>query len=157
MLQVRDGSRIIQFDGELLAHSSSKRPGSYRWVQFDLYKTASGLYVLAREGVSKIYHTPGCVVIKRNSLSDSPRSELAVDAYPCELCRPDESDFPMVFVEKSRFWAQVCETPVAVLDALYKYDDAGSRYLTLVAQRLLDTASEVDTRIADVYRVETIS
>lgn len=157
MLQVKDGSRIIQFEGERLASSSSRRGNSQRWIEFNLYRTDGGVYVLAREGVSKIYHAPGCSVIKRNSLSDMPRSELDADMEPCDLCNPDDADFPMIYPERSRYWAQVCETPPSVLDILYKYDDSGARYLTLVAQRLLEDASNVDPAIADVYLVETIN
>lgn len=157
MLQVKDGSRIIQFEGDHLASSSSRRGSSQRWIEFNLYRTGSGVYVLAREGVSKVYHAPGCSVIRRNALVDMPRSELATDMQPCDLCKPDETDFPMIYPERPRYWAQVCDTPSAVLDVLYKYDDAGSRYLTLVAQRLLEDASNVDSAIADVYLVETIT
>jgi hypothetical protein len=62
----------------------------------------------------------------------------------------------MVFPEKHRYWAQVSEDPDAVLEALYKYDQSGARYLTNVAQRLLDTAAAADERIEAVYRVEVI-
>jgi len=43
-----------------------------------------------------------------------------------------------------------------VLEALYKYDQSGARYLTNVAQRLLEDASEVDKGIESVYRIELI-
>ena len=62
----------------------------------------------------------------------------------------------MVFPEKYRYWAQVSEDPKPVLDALYKYDHNGARYLTNVAQRLLERASENDEKIDAIYRVEMI-
>jgi hypothetical protein len=62
----------------------------------------------------------------------------------------------MVFPEKYRYWAQVSDDPDAVLEALYKYDQGGARYLTNVAQRLLDEASAVDPSIEAIYRVEVI-
>jgi hypothetical protein len=43
-----------------------------------------------------------------------------------------------------------------VLDALYKYDQGGARYLTNVAQRLLEQAAEQDEKIDTIYRVEMI-
>jgi hypothetical protein len=61
-----------------------------------------------------------------------------------------------VFPEKSRYWSQVSDEPNAVLDALYKFDDGGARYLTNVAQRLLEESSAKDTGIDSVYRVEVI-
>ena len=51
----------------------------------------------------------------------------------------------------------VSETPEGVLEALYRFDDAGLRYLTAVAQRLLEQASEVDPMIGAVYQTETIA
>jgi hypothetical protein len=61
-----------------------------------------------------------------------------------------------VFPEKHRYWAQVSEDPTPVLDALYKYDQGGARYLTKVAERLLETAADVDKGIDLVYRTELI-
>jgi hypothetical protein len=61
-----------------------------------------------------------------------------------------------VFPEKNRYWAQVSEEASAVLDALYKYDEGGARYLTNVAERVLEEAAKHDVKIADVYNVEFI-
>lgn len=157
MIQVKDGHRLLQFDGELLAHSSSWRAGSYRWIEFSLYRTEAGSYVIARIGQSLLYHLRGCKVVSRNALQEAPRSDLELDAHPCELCQPElQPDFPIVYPERPRYHAQVCDGPDAVLDALHRYDSAGSRYLTLVAARLLDDASEHDHRLEQAYKIETI-
>jgi hypothetical protein len=50
----------------------------------------------------------------------------------------------------------VSEEPDAVLDALYKFDDGGARYLTNVAQRLLESSAEKDKEIESIYKVEVI-
>jgi hypothetical protein len=63
---------------------------------------------------------------------------------------------PIVFPEKFRTWAQVSEDAEPVLDALYKYDQGGARYLTHVAQRLLEQAADSDPNIDKIYRVEMI-
>jgi hypothetical protein len=81
--------------------------------------------------------------------------ELHEDAIQCEECYPDES-VDLVFPENYRHWAQVSEDPKAVLEALYKYDVGGARYLTNVAQRLLEVASKKDSGIDSVYRIEVI-
>jgi hypothetical protein len=157
VIRVKDGSRILQFEGRLLAHSTSWRDGSFRWVEFTLYRTLAGSYVLARIGQSLLYHLPTCKVVQRNSLRETPRSELSRDARPCDLCHPErQRTFPIICPERPRYHAQVCEGPTAVLDSLYRYDPAGSRYLTLVAARLLDDASELDEDISVNYRVQTI-
>lgn len=155
MYEVKDGSRTLQFSGRLLAESSSWRRGGTRWIEFKLYKTENGSYVLSRVGVSLVFHGAACPLVKRYNLIESSTDKLLDDATPCEDCQPS-FDLPVIFPEKYRYWAQVSEDPDAVLEALYKYDQGGARYLTNVAQRLLEDASEKDERIESVYRVELI-
>ena len=155
MYEVKDGSRTLQFSGKLLAESSSWRRGSYRWIEFKLYKTDNGSYILSRIGVSLIFHGAACPLVKRYGLNEMTSSLLNNDATPCEECNPTRS-VEMVFPEKDRYWAQVSEDPVPVLEALYKYDQSGARYLTNVAQRLLEEASDNDRGIESVYRIELI-
>lgn len=155
MYEVKDGSRTLQFNGALLGKSSSHRRGSTRWIEFELYRTESGSYVLSRTGVSLVFHGAACPLVKRYGLQELSADQLHQDALPCEDCYPTE-DAALVFPEKYRYWAQVSEDPSAVLDALYKYDDGGARYLTNVAQRLLEDASEQDQKIDKIYRIETI-
>lgn len=155
MFEVKDGARTLQFNGTLLGKSSSWRKGSTRWIEFELYRTESGSYILSRIGVSLVFHGAACPLVRRYSLQESGSSSLLEDATPCEECSPTfEAD--LVFPEKYRYWAQVSEEPTAVLDALYKYDDGGARYLTNVAQRLLEEAAKTDPAIAETYRYEII-
>lgn len=155
MLEVKDGARTLQFNGSLLGKSSSKRRDSTRWIEFELYRTESGSYVLSRVGVSLIFHGAACPLVTRYNLQERPSSELQESALPCEECDPDYS-LSLVFPEKYRHWAQISDKPEAVLDALYKYDDNGARYLTGVAQRLLQEAAKLDSGIADIYNYEII-
>lgn len=155
MHYVKDGSRTLQFTGTLLGKSSSYRRGSTRWIEFELYRTESGSYVLSRVGVSLVFHGAACPLVKRYGLLESSPDLLEKSSIPCEECRPTE-EADLVFPEKHRYWAQVSEEPDAVLDALYKYDQGGARYLTNVAQRLLEEASEIDKDIESVYRIELI-
>lgn len=157
MIQVKDGDRTLQFNGRLLGKSSSWRRDSLRWIEFELYKTESGSYVLSRVGVSIVYHGAACHLVRRYGLSEVSVDDIQSPErlVPCELCNPSfEAD--MVFPEKNRNWAQVSDDPGAVLEALYKYDDSGARYLTHVAQRLLEDASSIDKGIESVYKVEVI-
>jgi hypothetical protein len=155
MIEVKDGSRTLQFNGKLLGKSSSWRRGSNRWIEFELYKTESGSYVLSRVGVSVIYHGAACPLVKRYGLQEVQIEELRQDVVPCDECRPSFAA-EIVFPEKNRYWAQVSEDPNAVLEALYKYDNGGARYLTHVAQRLLEDASNLDKGIETVYKIELI-
>lgn len=155
MYSVKDGDRTLQFNGTLLAKSTSERRGAYRWIEFELYKTESGAYILSRVGVSLIFHGAACSLVSKYKLNEASSQELRQDAVPCVDCNPDDS-LDLIFPEKYRYWAQVSDHPEAVLDALYKYDDNGAYYLTSVAQRLLQQAAKVDKDIADVYNVEVI-
>jgi hypothetical protein len=155
MFEVKDGSRILQFNGKMLAESSSWRRGSTRWIEFELYKTESGSYILSRVGVSMIFHGAACPLVKRYNLHEAPISEIHDDDLPCEECNPSR-DVPLAFPETHRYWAQVSEDPDAVLEALYKYDQGGARYLTKVAERLLEKASTIDKKIESIYRIEIV-
>jgi hypothetical protein len=155
MYEVKDGARTLQFNGTLLGKSTSWRRGSTRWIEFELYRTESGSYILSRVGVSTVFHGAACPLVKRYGLSESHYTGLVKEAVPCEECSPTQ-EADLVFPEKYRYWAQVSEEPEAVLDALYKFDDGGARYLTNVAQRLLEEAAEKDLAIDSIYRVEVI-
>ena len=156
MYEVKDNKRTIKFDGVLLAFSTSFRPGVKRWIEFGLYRTVGGSFVLSRVGETHLYHDVECAVAERNGLVKIPRVSLRDGSVGCEVCRPDLTDTEMVAPELPRYWAQVSESAEAVVDSLYKYDEAGARYLTGVAERLLEEASTVDPAIESAYRVETI-
>lgn len=155
MFEVKDGARTLQFNGMLLGKSTSWRKGSTRWIEFELYRTEGGSYILSRIGVSLVYHGAACLLVKKYSLTEVPATGISEDSIPCETCEPTlEAD--LLFPEKHRYWAQVYEDPMNVLDALYKHDDNGVEYLTNVAQRLLDAAAKSDPEIAEVYHYEII-
>lgn len=155
MFEVKDNARTLQFNGRLLSESSSWRRSSTRWIEFALYKTDNGSYILSRIGVSIVFHGAACPLVKRYGLNEVSADELDDSALPCEECLPSRSAV-MVFPEKHRYWAQVSDDPNAVLEALYKHDQGGARYLTKVAERLLQVAAETDKGIESVYRIELI-
>jgi hypothetical protein len=155
MHEVKDGPRTLQFEGQLLGTSSSWREGSFRWIEFKLYKTQGGQYVLSRVGVSLVFHGAACPLVKRYGLREEDPMDLADNATPCPECRPTFT-LPVVFPEKYRHWALTTSEADAVLDALYKEDDNGSRYLTKVAERLLEQASRDDAALDLAYRIEII-
>lgn len=155
MYEVKDGARTLQFEGVLLGSSSSYRRGSTRWIEFKLYRTENGSYILSRIGVSLVFHSGACQLVDKYKLTDISVEKLDEMAVACELCQPT-FEAPIVFPEKYRYWAQVSEEPQAVLDALYKYDEGGARYLTAVAKRVLEEAADNDDSIDLVYRFERI-
>ncbi len=156
MYEVKNGARILRFEGEVLATSSSKRPGSPRWIEFSLFKTDKGSYVLSRVGVSHVYHSSVCPLVQRYGLHEASVDDLPPIAVPCDECEPDYSD-PIIFPETYRHWTLVTDEPETVLEALYKPDTrTNTKYLTRVAERLLEDASRVDAAIDQAYRIEYI-
>lgn len=155
MLEVKDGDRTLQFNGTLLGESSSRRSGSNRWIEFKLYKTDAGSYILSRIGVSIIFHGPACYLVNKYDLIESFSYELGVEATPCENCMPEKS-LDLVFPEQNRYWALITEDPKAILNSLYKKGEDGSKYLTYVAQDLLESASKSDSSIKNIYKIEVI-
>jgi hypothetical protein len=156
MHEVLDGNRKLRFDGALLAYSTSYRPGSSRWVEFALFRTVGGAYVLSRVGKTTLYHTTECSVARRAGLPPTPSSAIPQGKVPCSICNPHIEGSEDVCVEISRNWAQTTTSASSIVDMLYQYDESGARYLTGVARRLLEEASDQDPGISDSYRVEII-
>src|SRR4051812_22603380 len=114
MYEVRDNKRTMKFDGVLLAFSTSYRPGVKRWIEFGLYRTIGGSYVLSRVGETHLYHDPSCAVAERNGLTVIPRVALRDGSVPCDVCHPERTMGEMVSPELPRYWAQRSDTPEAV-------------------------------------------
>lgn len=155
MYEVKDGARTLRFSGELLGQSSSRRADSGRWIEFHLYRTDKGSYILSRVGVSNIYHSSVCSLVSRYGLHEKSIDDLNVEAVPCSECCPNIIE-PLIFPEEYRYWTLISEEPEAILNALYKPDDSGARYLTNVARRVLEQAAEVDPEIDQAYRIEIV-
>ena len=156
MYHVRDGVRTLEFNGEKLAESSSREDRKPRWVEFELYKTPKGQYVLARIGVSVYYHAESCQTVTRNKLSAVDGSQLSGVYIPCDFCKPEKLDVEGVYPETPRYAAYVCSDAVSVVSSLMKQDKNRTEYLTNVARRLLMDASLVDEDIADAFYVDRI-
>jgi len=153
MYSLQDGKRVVQFSGRLLATSSSKRTDSTRWIEFSLYRTDTGTFVLHRLGLSTTFHNSTCDLVQKYGLKEIPNYELKDNATPCEDCFPEMSD-PILYPEEERSWMLTTKNPEAVLKALYRPDNRGGQYLTKVAERLLEDASEEDSDIDAAYRVQ---
>lgn len=158
MFSIQNGKRILRFQGEKLAHSSSKGPNSTRWVEFTLYRTDSGKYVVERVGVSVVFHSVHCAVLRRNSgTSDALPAETISDTLvPCPECLPLRDEEQYLVPENIRHRAQVCASAESVISSLKQSDANKTEYLTNVALRLLEDAAEADPLIADAFYVEEI-
>lgn len=158
MFTVYDGRRALKFEGTELSSSSSKNTGQYkkdRWIEFTLYKTKKGHYVLSRVGASNIFHHASCPTVRRNGLDPLPSETLPDTMVPCKNCMPSKSD-ELIFPEMPRRWAQVSDTADGVIKSLKQYDEGGTEYLTDVAKVLLETASAKDEEIFSAFYTEWI-
>lgn len=161
--EVRNGARIIRFEGVLLAEVTSKRSSSPRWTEMQLFRTERGFYVIHRLGGSSVYHASDCVLAKANKLQygadlpggPPPSSEINAMS-PCPSCRPLVTDGPETLrFERERHWAGVAETPEAAVSMLHR-NDGGARSLPWVAANLLAEASKKDEPLALAYGVEQL-
>lgn len=154
--EVWDGRRHISFNGVLLAESTSRTGGAPRWIEFRLYRTQAGSYVIERVGHSTVFHARGCESSPSARNGDRP-VPIPMGATPCIYCRPDPH-MPVGYMEEDRPWVLVTDTAHGAVEALYKHDPkTGARYFTKVVSSLLDDASEHDEEIEDLFRYETIA
>ena len=152
---VSDTGTTLNFEGVLLAHSSS-RGREPRWVEFTLYRAARGQYVIERVGKSVQYHRRSCNIVGRNNLSRVHPAELPTNYVPCDLCRPSRVDPEGIFPEKDRPWFVTCDSAEGVVRSLERVDKHGSHYLTNVVKNLLSDASKLDRGIYDNFVVQTL-
>lgn len=152
--EVRDGNRRLVFHGKLLSSSSSKTHRSKgRWIEFELYSTDNGGYVLSRVGQTRFVHSVDCAISARNGLDRMSLDEVGSlrGLYQCPECSIDVRNDSEFCPEVPRFWAMKLFAPEDVIDSLHKRDSNGNLYLTNVARDLLEGAAELDNEIAGVY------
>jgi hypothetical protein len=153
---VKDGVRTLEFDGVHLSTSSSRLPNKPRWVEFSIYRTPKGQYVLSRVGYSIFYHAKECYTVSRNSLSPVDGLTLGPEYIACSVCNPSLLNHEGVFPETPRHAAWVCSDALGVVSSLMKEDDNGTEYLTHVARRLLIDAAKSDELIYDAFYIDRI-
>lgn len=160
--QVRDGLRLLTFDGHLLASISSREsPDKDRWTQMAVYKTQGGSYVLEKVGRSVRLHIPGCPDVLQDLplfQQEHPGEDPEVGYSWCEKCSPpigEEYDFPSLLVERDRYWATLSTDPEVIIDALWRKRE-GYRRLPRISVDLLNKLCLVDSAF-ELWRTEKIS
>lgn len=103
---VRDGSRVLRFEADVVASATSHRPGVPRWSELALYRLASGSYIIWKIGRSVVAHRPECYMVKTGMPSWLEAGEEArIHRMPCLECLPevgDEMD-PQTILETTRY------------------------------------------------------
>jgi hypothetical protein len=161
--KVRDGNtRVIEFDGDMLAEVSSRRAQNPRWTELRLYRTDAGVYVLEKIGASVVLHVPGCGEIR----GELPRFQaLNPGADPsdgswwfCEQCgdmAARDRNITRLLIESNRYWAIIAEDPAQIVDALYRRKN-GARSMPRMSLDLLDQAGESDPAILASFQQEYV-
>lgn len=149
--RVKARGTSLNFEGIKIATASS-RGNDPRWIEFTLYKAATGQYVVERVGKTTVFHRYDCEITQKNGLDAVEYDEIPGGFVPCLKCKPSRIDPEGLFPERERPYFQTCDKPEGVVKFLErkgKYDDL--MYLTNVARDLLTEASEHDTGIYNVY------
>lgn len=160
-MQVRDGNRLLTFDGELLASISSRDDDRDRWTEMNVYRTTGGSYILEKVGRSIRLHIAGCSEIMKDLplfQQVHPGDDPEVGYSWCERCSPpigEEYDFPSLLVEEDRFWATISTDPDVIIDALWRKRE-GYKRLPRISVQLLTDLCEVDPAF-EVWRTERVS
>ena len=154
--KVKDGPRTLIFDGQELSHASSFYPGKLRWIEFTIYKTNAGQYVVARTGKSFVYHREDCPTVRRNHIAALPGQVIPDTMKPCDICNPSRVHDEILFPETPREAATTCSTAEGVVKWMRQKDSNGIDYLTNVAKDALELAAESDLAINDAYYTERV-
>jgi hypothetical protein len=86
------GRMVAEFDGELIAESTSDDGERARWIELNLYRTESG-WAVHRASRSTLYHridTPCRTPKQARPGVASTADHLLEDAVPCGACNPPE-------------------------------------------------------------------
>ena len=158
--EIRDGSRIITFEGNLIATVSSRdRFNKPRWSEFHLYKTTGGTYVLEKIGRSIVVHMPACPEIVEQLdrfQNQHPGEDPSVGWWFCETCSTKEHDMTALLIERDRHWVTTSDDPNNIIDELYRRR-GNARHLPRLSIDLLEQASRVDDQIKNAFLVEHLA
>lgn len=153
---VRDKAGGTQkVSGQLLGHASSKGRNP-RWIEFTIYKSNMGTYVVERVGKSEVYHREDCYLVSKNHLSSVPYTELPSGYLPCDRCHPSLMEPEGLYPERDRPVFIKCESARGVIRFMEQVDDDDLRYLTNVARKAIAEAAELDQDLFEAYMHGTV-
>lgn len=145
---VVDGAKLLTFEGELLAHISSRRPHSPRWTEMSMYRTRGGTYVYEKIGRSRVVHMPGCskIVQPLPRFQEARAGEDPDEGYDFCGCVPEEYDFTQLLAEEDRHATVLADDPASLVESLYERRN-GTRRIPQMAASLLAEAMAKDPEL----------
>jgi hypothetical protein len=89
---VRDGARLLEFQGAVLGAATSKRGSAPRWSELVVYRLLDGSYLISKIGRSLVAHQPFCRRVNHRMITwsrASEQDEFLEPRVPCPDCQPD--------------------------------------------------------------------
>lgn len=152
--QVKNGKRLISFEGVKLGFVTSEYGGKARWSEMAIYKTINDYYVLEKVGRSVVTHIDGCSDVTRilpRFQEAHPGDDPDYGYEYHEACVPDEYDFTKLLVEEDWYWACFSENVKDIVDALFRRK-GGSKMITKIGTELLEQAAQHDGSFGMILR-----
>lgn len=156
---LKNEDRILEFDGELIASSTSKRANSLRWLEINIYATESGGFV---------YETIGRSTVWRPSNEANPNATLVTpdfivenaDSLQCDPKHPDLALSDMagkyIVVETDRHRATFSPTAEGLVESAKVSDPDGILFISNTAKNALREAADRHKTIHAAYVVERV-
>lgn len=148
-----DGGRRVEFRGEVLAASTTQRPGVGRWTETTVYRThrlsedgGRGIYVVAKVGRSIMAHRRTCLDTDTRRLPAYLASPGQGRRMACLVCTPQlDPPGPDVVVEVDRNRLFQADSAHALAEVLFPGAGAGQAQVGMSAalqRQLLDSDEE---------------
>lgn len=149
---VRDGSRVLRFDGDLMITLSSRRIGVPRWSQISLYRLEPEGYVVEKIGISAVAHEPWCRKVHTGMIAwaDAHREDREIERVACDECQPrlDQIDAQLK-LERTRHQGFVVPDAEGLVSLLTE----DRVEVPILITRVLDAAAELDEAIGRAWLV----
>lgn len=165
--ELRDGDRIVHFDGELIGQATSEYTPSrfhkVRWTEIRIYRTTDAKYVITKIGKSRVVHArENCKVLKNN---EDPLTKVDLDdpSADYEFCDPQLPDWQQCWTDESLDRASYgylenvhaavtpADNPAGAIAACYSRDRQGVFSLSWLAKQALENAFDNDDDLEFAY------
>lgn len=160
---ILNGDRVMTFEGELLASSTSFHPGSYRWLEVAIYRTDAGNYIYQTIGRSRVFklaldeRQPGAKLVDSSLLEEmAGAGKITVGGRGSQLTLSDVQNQRVIF-ETDRHRAVHSISAEGVVEAAKVRDRENILFLTKTAEECLRAAAAKDEGIQNAFFVEHVS
>lgn len=148
---VRDGGRVLRFQGAVLGAATSQRGSTPRWSELVVYRLTDGTYLISKIGRSTVAHRPSCLRVNHRMItwgSAPAHGEDRVLRVACRDCRPDLSHgiAADTMLEVTRYRAILAETAESAAQSLQ--GDRAALLMPQIVRDVLAQCAQVDEAFA---------